>query len=55
MSQAGRECKLPLQKPGISHAKWASMNLAIWLPSMFAFGIVSMVGCYLFFLACDKI
>jgi len=31
------------------------MNLAIWLPSMFALGIVMMGLCVLFLEACDKI
>jgi len=31
------------------------MNEAIWLPSLFVLGLVSMAGCYLFLLACEKI
>jgi hypothetical protein len=31
------------------------MNLTVWLPSMFALGIVSMAVCYLFLLACENI
>jgi hypothetical protein len=31
------------------------MNLEIWLPAMFALGIVSMLLCLLFLKACEKI
>lgn len=31
------------------------MNLATWLPGMFILGIVSMVLCFLFLEACEKI
>jgi len=31
------------------------MNLEIWLPAMFLLGLVSMAGCYLFLIACEKI
>ena len=31
------------------------MNVAIWLPAMFALGIVSMLGCLLFLKACIHI
>jgi hypothetical protein len=31
------------------------MNLAIWLPAMFALGLVSMGLCLLFLYACEKI
>jgi hypothetical protein len=32
-----------------------NMNLAIWLPSLFVAGIVSMAGVYLFLIACEHI
>ncbi len=32
-----------------------SMNLAFWLPAMFALGLVAMGLCYLFMDACEKI
>jgi hypothetical protein len=31
------------------------MNLVVWLPAMFALGIVSMGLCFLFLKACEKI
>ena len=31
------------------------MSLEFWLPAMFLLGIVSMVLCYLFLKACEKI
>ena len=31
------------------------MNLGIWLPAMFLLGLVSMIVCYLFIIACEKI
>ena len=31
------------------------MNLVIWLPAMFLLGLVSMIGCYAFISACEKI
>jgi hypothetical protein len=31
------------------------MNLEIWLPAMFLLGISSMVLCYVFISACEKI
>jgi hypothetical protein len=31
------------------------MDLAVWLPGMFLLGLVSMIGCYVFISACEKI
>jgi hypothetical protein len=31
------------------------MNLEFWLPAMFLLGLVGMVLCYLFMIACEKI
>ena len=31
------------------------MNLVVWLPGMFALGLVLMIACYAFIDACDKI
>ncbi len=31
------------------------MNLAFWLPAMFALGFVGLGLCYLFLIACEKI
>ncbi len=31
------------------------MNLVAWIPAMFALGMVSMVLCYAFIGACEKI
>jgi hypothetical protein len=31
------------------------MNLVVWLPVMFALGLVSMIACYAFIDICDKV
>jgi hypothetical protein len=31
------------------------MNLVIWLPAMFLLGLVTMIACYAFIGACEKI
>jgi len=31
------------------------MNLVVWLPAMFVFGLVGMGLCYAFITACEKI
>lgn len=31
------------------------MDLVVWLPGMFLLGLVSMIGCYVFISACEKI
>jgi hypothetical protein len=31
------------------------MNLTIWLPAMFGLGVVTMILCYAFIGACEKI
>jgi hypothetical protein len=31
------------------------MSLEFWLPAMFLLGLIGMVLCYLFLIACDKI
>jgi hypothetical protein len=31
------------------------MNLIVWLPAMFALGLVAMAFCYAFINACEKI
>lgn len=31
------------------------MDLVVWLPAMFALGLVSMIACYAFIGACEKI
>jgi hypothetical protein len=31
------------------------MNLVVWLPAMFLLGLVTMIACYAFIEACDKI
>jgi hypothetical protein len=31
------------------------MNLAVWLPAMFALGLTVMALCYAFLLGCEKI
>ena len=40
---------------GTSARKGYDMDLTIWLPAMFLLGVVSMVGCYAFIRACEKI
>ena len=35
--------------------KERSMNLVIWLPAMFALGVVSLAVCYAFIFACEDI
>ena len=32
-----------------------SMNLAVWLPAMFLLGLGTMIACYVFIDACEKI
>ena len=32
-----------------------SMNLVVWLPAMFALGLVSLAVCYAFIFACEDI
>lgn len=31
------------------------MNLMVWLPGMFLLGLVTMISCYAFITACEKI
>jgi hypothetical protein len=31
------------------------MNLLVWLPAMFLLGVGTIVGCYVFIDACEKI
>jgi hypothetical protein len=31
------------------------MNLVVWLPAMFLLGLVTMIACYAFIGACEKI
>ena len=31
------------------------MNLIVWLPAMFGLGLLTMVTCYLFIDACERI
>lgn len=31
------------------------MNLVVWLPAMFALGLVSLSACLVFLLACERI
>ncbi len=32
-----------------------TMNLVVWLPAMFGLGLVTMILCYVFIGACEKI
>ncbi len=42
--------------PAFAHAKEATvMNLVIWLPAMFGLGLGTMILCYAFIGACEKI
>jgi uncharacterized iron-regulated membrane protein len=45
----------PAQKPARGIEKERSMNLVVWLPAMFALGLVSMGVCLVFALACEQI
>jgi hypothetical protein len=40
---------------GRYRARFASMNLVVWLPAMFALGLVSLGVCYAFVFACEVI
>jgi hypothetical protein len=40
---------------GAENAKERSMNLVVWLPAMFALGLVSIGVCLVFALACEQI
>jgi len=31
------------------------MDLVVWLPAMFILGLFTMIGCYIFIDACEKI
>jgi hypothetical protein len=40
---------------GCAERKERSMNLVVWLPALFALGLVSMGVCYAFVSACEEI
>jgi hypothetical protein len=40
---------------GCAGRKERLMNLVVWLPALFALGLVSMGVCYAFVLACEEI
>jgi hypothetical protein len=40
---------------GCAGRKERSMNLVVWLPALFALGLVSMGVCYAFVFACEEI
>jgi hypothetical protein len=40
---------------GCAGRKEKSMNLVVWLPALFALGLVSMGVCYAFVFACEEI
>jgi hypothetical protein len=40
---------------GCAGRKERSMNLVVWLPALFALGLVSMGVCYAFIFACEEI
>jgi hypothetical protein len=40
---------------GLCGRKERSMNLVVWLPAMFALGLVSIGVCYAFVFACEEI
>jgi hypothetical protein len=44
-----------LQGASIGTKEEKSMNLVVWLPAMFALGLVSMGVCYAFVFACEEI
>ena len=45
----------PLRAGSIGTKKERSMNLVVWLPAMFALGLVSLGVCYAFIFACEDI
>jgi hypothetical protein len=45
----------PLQAGSMGTKKERSMNLVVWLPAMFALGLVSLGVCYAFIFACEDI
>ncbi len=45
----------PAQRLARGFEKERSMNLVVWLPAMFALGLVSMGLCLVFALACEQI
>ena len=45
----------PLQAGSIGTKEERSMNLVVWLPALFALGLVSMGVCYAFVSACEEI
>jgi hypothetical protein len=40
---------------GLCRGKERSMNVVVWLPAMFALGLVSIGVCYAFVFACEEI
>jgi hypothetical protein len=46
---------LPHGLEGCAGRKERSMNLVVWLPALFALGLVSMGVCYAFVFACEEI
>ena len=40
---------------GLEEFEGEEMNLEIWLPGLFALGLVGMGLCYAFMIACEKI
>ena len=45
----------PLQAGSMGTEQERSMNLVVWLPAMFALGLVSLGVCYAFIFACEDI
>jgi hypothetical protein len=45
----------PPQAGSIGTKEERSMNLVVWLPALFALGLVSMGVCYAFVFACEEI
>jgi hypothetical protein len=43
------------REQSIKNQEDASMDLVVWLPAMFLLGLVSMIACYTFIGACEKV
>jgi hypothetical protein len=52
---AGIERNAPPREAGSANGTERSMNLVVWLPAMFALGLVSLSVCYAFIFACEDI
>jgi hypothetical protein len=54
-ADANADARLRLAGPTPLRREERSMNLFVWLPAMFALGLVSLGVCYAFVFACEDI